>query len=292
MKLIRTIPDLRRHITRIKAGRHTIGFVPTMGALHEGHLSLVAASRRRCDITVVSVFVNPTQFGPGEDYRRYPRTLRRDAALCRKAGVDLLFIPSVDAIYPMGPPGDTIRPPGDLIHVDAGPLGTVLEGASRPGHFNGVATVVLKLLNLIQPNRLFLGQKDYQQTLVIKQLIRSFHLDVDVTVCPTIREPDGLAMSSRNRYLNRRERQAALLLSQALAAGAAQLRHGERSAGALRTTMRKALEQSPMIRVDYLTVCDPDTLTPLRRVGKKALLTIAARIGATRLIDNVLLNAD
>ena len=280
MKLITTTARLKRHISRITAARKTIGFVPTMGALHEGHLSLIAASRGRCDLTVVSVFVNPTQFGPGEDYRRYPRTLRRDAALCHKAGVDLIFVPSVDTIYP---PGDTVR-------VDVGPLGAVLEGASRPGHFNGVATVVLKLLNLVQPDRLFLGQKDYQQTLVIKQLVRSFHLDVDVIVCPTIREADGLAMSSRNRYLHRRRRQAAPLLYQALRAGAARLRAGERSAAALRTVMRKVLAQSPLIRIDYLTVCDPDTLAPLRRVGRTALLAIAARTGQTRLIDNILIN--
>jgi pantoate--beta-alanine ligase len=247
-----------------------------MGALHEGHLSLIAASRRRCDVTVVSIFVNPTQFGPKEDYRRYPRTLQRDAALCRKAGADLLFVPSVDVIYP---PGDTIR-------VDAGPLGRVLEGASRPGHFDGVATVVLKLLNLVRPDRLFLGQKDYQQTLVIRQLVQSFHLDVDVIVCPTIREAGGLAMSSRNRYLKPRERQAAVLLSQALAAGAAQLRHGGRSAGGVRTTMRRVLARSPLIRIDYLAVCDPTTLKPLTRASNRCLLAVAARIGTTRLIDN------
>lgn len=280
MKLIKTIAQLKRSLAQHTSAHHTIGFVPTMGALHEGHLSLIAASRRQCDTTIVSIFVNPTQFGPNEDYRRYPRTLARDAALCRKAGADLLFVPSVNDIYP---PGDTIR-------VDAGPLGNVLEGASRPGHFNGVATVVLKLLNLVQPDRLFLGQKDYQQTLVIKQLVQSFHLDTAVTVCPTIREADGLAMSSRNRYLKPHERQAAVLLSQALATGIDRLRHGERSAGALRTVMRKVLARSPLIRVDYLAVCDPDTLAPLNRVKQRVLLAVAARIGRTRLIDNALFN--
>jgi len=281
MKLIKTIVQLKRSLVRHRSSSRTIGFVPTMGALHDGHLNLVAAAKRRCDIVVVSIFVNPTQFGPGEDYRRYPRTLMRDAALCRKAGVDLLFVPSVDEIYPMGPPGDSMQ-------VDVGPLGDVLEGASRPGHFNGVATVALKLLNMVEPDRLFLGQKDYQQTLVIKQLVRAFHLDVAVTVCPTIREPDGLAMSSRNRYLDRSQRQAAALLSQALAAGAARLRHGERSARAVRAAMRRVLARSPLIRVDYLAVCDPKTLAPLRRVRQTALLAIAARIGRTRLIDNVI----
>jgi len=248
-----------------------------MGALHEGHLSLIDESRRRGDVTVVSIFVNPTQFGPGEDYRRYPRPLARDAALCRKACVDLLFVPSIDEIYP----------PRDEMRIDAGPLGDVLEGASRPGHFNGVATVVLKLLNLVRPDRLYLGHKDYQQTLVIRQLVRSFHLDVDVIVCPTVRESDGLAMSSRNRYLNRLEREAAPLLSQALAAGAAQLRRGERSARALRTAMQRVLARSPLIRIDYLAVCDPTTLAPVRHIGGSCLLAIAARIGRNRLIDNI-----
>jgi len=278
MKLIKTIAQLTRSLARHRSSNHTIGFVPTMGALHDGHLSLVAAAKRRCDAVIVSIFVNPTQFGPGEDSRRYPRTLRRDAALCRRAGADLLFVPSVDEMYP---PGDTIR-------VDTGPLGAVLEGASRPGHFNGVATVVLKLLHLVQPDRLFLGQKDHQQTLVIKQLVRSFHLDVDVTVCPTIREADGLAMSSRNRYLNRRQRQAAPLIHQALRAGEARLRAGERSAGALRTAMKRVLTRSPLIRIDYLAVCDPDTLAPLKEVRRMVLLAIAVRIGRTRLIDNIL----
>jgi pantoate--beta-alanine ligase len=277
MKLVRSATQLRRQLARHAFARHTIGFVPTMGALHEGHASLITSSKHRCKLTVVSIFVNPTQFGPGEDYRRYPRTLARDAALCRKAGADLLFVPSLDEIYP----------PGDTIKVDAGPLGTVLEGASRPGHFNGVATVVLKLLNLVQPDRLFLGQKDYQQTLVIKQLVRSFHLAVAVTVCPTIREPDGLAMSSRNRYLTRRQRQAAPLIHQALRIGAARFRDGERSAATLQAAMRRVLARSPLIRIDYLAVCDPATLAPLRRIGQPPLFAIAARVGRTRLIDNI-----
>jgi pantoate--beta-alanine ligase len=277
LKLIRTVTQLKRLLARYKTAHRTIGFVPTMGALHEGHLSLISESRQRRDVTVVSVFVNPTQFGPGEDYRRYPRPLARDAALCRKAGVALLFVPPIEEIYP----------PGDDLRINAGPLGDVLEGASRPGHFNGVATVVLKLLTLVQPDRLFLGQKDYQQTLVITQLVRSFHLDADVIVCPTVRESDGLAMSSRNRYLNRRERQAAVLLPEALAAGAALCRRGVRTAGELRTAMRRVLARSPLIRSDYLAVCDPDTLAPLQRVGRRAVLLIAARIGRTRLIDNI-----
>jgi len=277
LKLIKTVAQLKRSLARHKTTHRTIGFVPTMGALHEGHLSLIDESRRRCDVTAVSIFVNPTQFGPGEDFRRYPRPLARDAALCRKAGVDLLFVPSNEEIYP----------PRDEMRIDAGPLGDVLEGVSRPGHFNGVATVVFKLLNLVQPDRLYLGQKDYQQTLVIRQLVRSFHLDVDVIVCPTVRESDGLAMSSRNRYLNRLEREAAPLLSQALAAGAALYRRGERSAGGLRTAMRRVLARSPLIRIDYLAVCDPDTLAPLQRVSRRAVFLIAVRIGRTRLIDNI-----
>lgn len=258
-----------------------------MGALHDGHLSLMTASLRRCDVTVVSIFVNPTQFGHGEDYRRYPRTLERDAALCREAGVHLLYVPSVEEVYPLGPHGDTMRPPGDLMQVDTGTLGHVLEGAMRPGHFNGVATIVLKLLNLVQPDQLFLGHKDYQQTLVIKRLVQTFHLAVGIIVCPTIREADGLAMSSRNRYLTRPQRRTATLIYHALQAGKARLRAGERSAAALRTVMRRVLTRSPLIRVDYLAVCHPDTLAPMTHATGTVLLAIAARIGRTRLIDNI-----
>jgi pantoate--beta-alanine ligase len=291
LKLIRTTTQLKHHINRIKASHRTIGFVPTMGALHDGHLSLITASLRRCDATVVSIFVNPTQFGPGEDYRRYPRTLGRDAELCRKAGVHLLFVPPVNEVSPLWPSGGRMRPPGDLIQVDAGALGHVLEGAARPGHFNGVATVVLQLLNLVQPDHLFLGRKDYQQTLVIKQLVDSFHLAVDVIVCPTIREADGLAMSSRNRYLTRPQRHAATLISQALRAGHTRLRTGERSPAVLRLAMRRVLARSPLIRVEYLAVCDPNTLDPLTQVHRRAVLAIAARIGKTRLIDNIVFDA-
>jgi pantoate--beta-alanine ligase len=276
--VIRTAAGLRRHLRRHTSRRPTIGFVPTMGALHQGHLSLIAAARRSCDAVVVSLFVNPTQFGPGEDYHRYPRTLRQDAARCRQAGVNLLFVPTVDEIYPTG-----VVP-----SVTVGSLGARWEGVTRPGHFDGVATVVLKLLHLVQPDRLFLGQKDYQQTLVIKQLIRALHLGVSVTVCPTIREADGLAMSSRNRYLTPPQRRAAPLLSQALAVGVDRLRRGEQSARAVRTAMARVLRREPLIRPDYLTVCDPSTLAPLHRVGRRCLLAVAARIGKTRLIDNAL----
>ncbi len=249
-----------------------------MGALHDGHRSLIAAARRRCDVVVVSVFVNPTQFGPGEDYRRYPRDLRRDAALCHNAGASLLFAPTVKELYPNG----------TTSHVEVGPVGTCLEGAARPGHFNGVATVVLKLLQLVKPDRLFLGQKDYQQTVVIEQLIRAFHLDVAVTVCPTVRGPDGLALSSRNRYLNRRQRLAASLLYHALQAGLTRLRAGERSARRLRAAMRRVLQRDHSIRVDYVAVRDPKSLTALTRVRRRCLLAVAAVIGRTRLIDNAL----
>ena len=250
-----------------------------MGALHDGHMTLVAAARRRCRRVAVSIFVNPTQFGPREDYRRYPRTLAQDVRRCRAAGVDLLFVPSVREIYPSG----------DTMTIDVGPIGASLEGAARPGHFNGVATVVLKLLGLVRPNELFLGQKDYQQTLVIKQLVRAFHLPVAVTVCPTAREADGLAMSSRNRYLSPAERRAAPLLYRALQAGLARWRRGERSPAMLRAAMRRVLRANRLIRVDYVTVSDSATLASLTRAADRGLLAIAARIGSTRLIDNVLL---
>jgi pantoate--beta-alanine ligase len=278
MRLIKTTAGLKQYIARQKATHHTIGFVPTMGALHDGHRSLIAAARRRCDIVVVSIFVNPTQFGPGEDYRRYPRDLRRDADLCHNAGASLLFAPTIKELYPNG----------IAMRVEVGPVETCLEGAVRPGHFNGVATVILKLLQLVRPDRLFLGQKDYQQTIIIEQLIRAFHLDVAVAVRPTVREPDGLALSSRNRYLNRRQRHAAPLLHHALQAGLARLRAGERSTRSLRAAMRRVLHRDPGIRVDYVAICDPKTLAGLTRVRGRCLLAVAAVIGRTRLIDNAL----
>lgn len=279
MKLIKTTTQLRRHIAQIKARKQTVGFVPTMGALHAGHLRLIAAARRRADRVVVSIFVNPTQFGPSEGYRRYPRTLKQDLAACRTQGVDLVFAPSVEELYPEGATS----------HVTVGPLGAVLEGVSRPGHFDGVATVVLKLLQLVQPDQLYLGRKDYQQALIIRQLIRDFFFRTVLIVCPTIREPDGLALSSRNRYLTRRQRSAAPLLYRALLAGRKRLQKGTWSAQDVRAAMRRVLRKEPLINVDYLVVCDPATLAPSTRINRRCLLAVAAHLGSTRLIDNIIL---
>ena len=262
----------RRH-----AGK-TVGFVPTMGALHAGHLALVARSKRECGATAVSIFVNPTQFGRGEDFGRYPRTMRRDAALLRRAGVDLLFAPSPGAIYP---PGDTTR-------VSVPALDGVLCGRYRPGHFTGVATVVAKLLNVIRPHRLYLGQKDAQQCVVLQQLVQDMlYVPTRVVVCPTVRERDGLAMSSRNAYLSPMERNAATVLIRALRAGALAVRGGEQRPGRIRAVLRRVLSSEPMFRVQYAEAVSPTTLRAPVRLQGKTLLAVAGHLGRTRLIDNV-----
>jgi pantoate--beta-alanine ligase len=254
-----------------------IGLVPTMGALHEGHRSLIRAARLVCDAVVVSVFINPKQFGPGEDFAQYPRSFRADAKLCRTEGVDVLFAPSVETMYP----------PGFGTVVTLPDLSRRWEGEQRPRHFDGVATVVTKLLSLVRPAKVFFGQKDFQQALLVRRLVANLNLGVSVVVCPTKREPDGLAMSSRNAYLTAAQRRTAPVLYSALVAGAAALRASHRSAAFIRRAMIKTIRSEPSVRVDYLAVCDPDTLEPLTRVRSRAVLLGAIRIGAIRLIDNL-----
>ena len=249
----------------------TVAVVLTMGALHDGHRELMRAAREHADRVLVTIFVNPLQFGPNEDYARYPRTLDSDLELCRAEGVDLVFAPSEDEMYPNGRPAVTI---------EAGPLGEIYEGASRPGHFTGVLTVVCKLLLLTRADLTFFGEKDYQQVALVKRMVRDLNLPVDVRVVPTVREPDGLARSSRNRYLSDAERAAALVLSRALRAGA-----GETSAASALSTADKILSEGTGVRVDYLALTDP-LLGPAPAEGPARLL-VAARVGATRLIDNV-----
>ena len=248
-----------------------------MGAIHDGHLSLVERSRAGADRVVASVFVNPLQFGPREDYRRYPRPQRRDRARLRRAGVDLLWEPGVADFYP-----DSHR-----TRVQVGGLGDVLEGASRPGHFEGVATVVVKLLNVVVPDIVWLGQKDAQQARILEQMVADLNLPVRVRRGPTVREPDGLALSSRNAYLGRRAREQAVALSRGLAAAYRLLRRGERSAARLEAEIRLVWRRYPGVREDYVAVVDAVTLAPLRRVNRKVLVAVAARVGATRLIDNL-----
>jgi pantoate--beta-alanine ligase len=255
----------------------TVGLVPTMGALHEGHLSLVREARRMCDVVVVSVFVNPTQFGPGEDYQKYPRTLEADLRLLSRYPVDLVFTPAVETMYPAG----------SATLVDVGPVAKPWEGAHRPGHFRGVATVVLKLLNLTAPDVAYFGQKDFQQTLVIRQLVRDLDVPVEIRVCPTVREPDGLAMSSRNAYLSPAQRQQALALSQSLRLAEELVARGERRASVVLQQMRDLLARQPGIDVQYIAIADPRTLASVEELDGEAIALIAAKVGATRLIDNI-----
>lgn len=252
-----------------------IGVVMTMGALHEGHAALIRRARAENDSVVVTVFLNPLQFAAGEDLSRYPRTLATDVQICEREGADLVFAPSPAVVYPDGEPG---------VRVSAGPLGSVLEGASRPGHFDGMLTVVNKLLNIVRPTRAYYGQKDAQQLLLIIRMVRDLDMGVEVVGVPTVREPDGLALSSRNTYLSSSDREVALSLSRALAAGAAAASSG---AAAVRRAARDVLVAEPLAMVDYLVLVDPATLEEVPEYYQgEALLAVAAKVGATRLIDN------
>ena len=275
MKVVRTVAELRDTVEVSRRQGRTIGFVPTMGALHAGHLSLVEAARSQDDIVVVSIFVNPLQFGPTEDLAAYPRPEEDDLAAARAAGVDLVFLPSVEEMYP----------PGRATEIETGPVAIPLEGAARPGHFSGVATVVAKLLNLVQPDRLYLGQKDAQQVAVIKTLVRDLSFPVDVVVCPTVREPDGLALSSRNAYLEGRQRATATVLWRALEAGRRELGAGER-AEAVEEKMRAMVTGERGAELDYAAVVDPDSFGAPAD-GGPYLLVLAVRVGRARLIDNM-----
>lgn len=259
----------------------TIGLVPTMGALHEGHLSLVREARRMCDIVVVSVFVNPAQFGPGEDYEHYPRDLTKDTALLTDYNVDYIFAPTVEEIYPKG----------FATYVNVESLSDQLEGASRPGHFRGVATVVTVLLNTVRPDFAFFGQKDAQQALIIRRLVKDLAFDTEIVVLPTVREDSGLAISSRNLYLTTDEQAAASIIHQSLTRAKAAYKDGERSSSRLEAIVRSTIESEPRVRIDYVSVADADTLEHLDRLDEKPILiAVAAYLGKTRLIDNTILN--
>ncbi len=257
----------------------TIGLVPTMGALHAGHVSLVETARRECDLTVVTVFVNPTQFGPGEDFDRYPRTLEADVAKLAAAGTDIVFAPAAEAIYP----------PGCTTIIDVGPIAQRWEGEFRPGHFRGVATIVLKLFNLAPADFAYFGRKDYQQTQVIRRMVADLNAPIAIRVCPTLREPDGLAMSSRNRYLSAAERQRAATLAESLRMAAQMFAAGESKAAPIAERMTKHLVEAGEAVVDYVAIADPQTLDPVSEVNQETIVLIAARIGKTRLIDNATL---
>ena len=279
MRIVRTISELRAVIKTMRDGGQRIGFVPTMGYLHEGHAALIRQSTARCNHTVVSVFVNPTQFGPGEDMARYPQDLERDQSLCLKLGVDVLFLPEASEIYPTG----------FCTFVEPGALGDELCGRFRPGHFRGVATVVAKLFNIVQPDLAFFGQKDLQQTVIIRRMVRDLNMPVDILVAPTIREADGLALSSRNTYLSSEERKRALGISRGISAAEAAFHAGERQSSQLLSLVNGHLKA--MDEVQYCTLVDFLTLEPVEgEIKRNAALCVAAMVGRTRLIDNVLLS--
>lgn len=284
MEIINRIPRMMSLSRELRARERRIGFVPTMGSLHEGHLSLMSRAREMSDTVVVSVFVNPTQFGPGEDLDRYPRDLARDAELAFTRGVDLIFAPSAEDMYPED----------FSTYVLVEELGDRLEGLSRPGHFRGVTTVVCKLLNIIQPNFAFFGRKDAQQVVVIKRMAQDLAMDVEIVVCPTVREEDGLALSSRNAYLSSSERKAATVLRRALERCRSLYNAGERDTARLISAMRSMTESEPLARIDYVAITDTEDLDEIASIPSDAptLVSMAVFIGTTRLIDNIVLNGE
>ena len=280
MKTVTTVKDLRAFLRPLRDRR--IGLVPTMGYLHEGHVSLIRKAREECDVVVLSVFVNPLQFGPGEDYERYPRDLERDAKIAEQAGVDFLFAPSVEEMYPQTP----------LTKVTVSQLTDRLCGASRPGHFDGVATVVTKLFHIVEPDRAYFGMKDAQQVAVVEQMVRDLHFPVTVVPCPTVREKDGLAVSSRNVYLSEEERKQATVLSAGLREVAEKVKRGEmtRASQAIEYLKRR-ISSKPLARIDYVDVLAYPELTPVEELkGRRVIVAVAVRFGSIRLIDNTILD--
>ena len=279
MQILHTVGELRAWSRAARAAGKTVGLVPTMGALHAGHASLMRAARSRCDQVAVSIFVNPTQFGPNEDYARYPRTFEKDCALADREGVDLVFAPAVDELYPHGA----------VTFVEVDGLSDRLDGQSRPGHFRGVATVVAKLFIAAEADRAFFGQKDAAQVSVLRRMVRDLRMATELVVCPIVREPDGLALSSRNVYLSPEERTQARALSRALNTVEDLVGHGQRNSATLVEAAEVVLGAEPLVRVDYIAVVDWETLEPVESAAPGTLFAIAAWVGATRLIDNTLL---
>jgi pantoate--beta-alanine ligase len=280
MKIIRSPRAMTAWSENFRRQGVTIGFVPTMGALHDGHRALIREARLRCDALVVSIFVNPAQFSPQEDLAKYPRPISQDRALCRKEGVDVCFEPAAEAMYPNG--FQTV--------VTLPTIARRWEGEIRPHHFSGVATVVTKLFGIVRPQVALFGQKDFQQSALVRQLVKDLNLGVEIVVHPTVREADGLAMSSRNVYLSQEERTRAVTLYRSLRAGSRVIRGGVTDGKAVQSAMTHVLKNEPAITIDYLAVCDPATLEPLSKVARKAVLLGAVRIGAVRLIDNILVS--
>ncbi len=274
MQVVRAIAETRALRQKLSG---TVGFVPTMGYLHEGHLALVRWARRENSAVIVSIYVNPAQFGPREDFGAYPRDLDRDLELLQREGTDIVFVPLDEEVYP----------PGFSSWVDVGKVTEKLEGASRPGHFRGVATIVAKLFNIVQPTRAYFGQKDAQQVVVVKKMVADLNMDLEVVIVPTVRESDGLAMSSRNTYLSPKERQAATILFRALELAQRLRRGGEKDAGEIRRRMAALVQKERLACVDYVSIADAETLEELNLLDRPAVASLAVRIGKTRLIDNM-----
>jgi pantoate--beta-alanine ligase len=281
MLIFKTIAEAQSACAQLRGEGRILGLVPTMGALHEGHLSLVRAAKAECDIAAVSIFVNPTQFGPNEDFSKYPRSFEQDCALLEREGVDLIFAPTVDDMYPAGA--------STFVLVEG--VSDRLDGASRPGHFRGVTTVVSKLFHIVCPHKAFFGQKDAAQVAVLRKMVRDLNCPLQLVVCPIVREADGLAMSSRNRYLSEKERQQALVLHRALGEVEKRAAAGETKSSALIEAARSVIASEPAVRIDYVAIVDPDTLIDISDVRGGALVAVAAFVGTTRLIDNALIAA-
>ena len=278
MKILTTIQETRAACRAARASGR-LGLVPTMGALHEGHLSLVREAKAQCEAVVVSIFVNPTQFGPSEDLSTYPRTFERDCVLLQKEGVDFVFAPTVAEMYP----------PGATTFVTVEGLSEKLDGKSRPGHFRGVTTVVSKLFHIVEPDAAFFGQKDAAQVAVIRRMVRDLDLPVEIVACPIVREPDGLALSSRNVYLDPAQRTSALVLSRSLQKVQKEFAQGQKNAHSLIAAGKQIFAEEPAVRLDYFEIVDPATLDPVSQITGPALVAVAAFVGTTRLIDNVVL---
>ncbi|MDD5434434.1 MAG: pantoate--beta-alanine ligase [Nitrospira sp.] len=279
MNTIQDIREMNSYVTELRREELTIGFVPTMGALHQGHLSLMEHAKRETDIVIVSIFVNPTQFGPKEDFKEYPRDPDGDKEKVEAVGIDTLFLPSASAIYPYG----------FRTYVEVEGLSHILCGETRPMHFRGVATVVLKLFNIVKPHKAFFGQKDFQQTVILRRMAEDLNTGVDIVVLPTVREEDGLAMSSRNKYLSQDERKAATVLYRSLNNAKNMFESGGKSADRLRTEITSMVTREPLAQLEYIIIAHPETLQEEQEAGEGTVIAIAARVGKTRLIDNIIL---
>ena len=282
MKVAKTIESVRNLVKAARSKGKKIGFVPTMGALHIGHISLIEAAAKKCDFVVVSIFVNPTQFGPGEDFEKYPRPLKADLEICRKAGIDVVFAPGPQQMYP----GE------NLTWVNVEKLTERLCGQFRPGHFSGVTTVCAKLFNIVAPDIAFFGQKDAQQAIVIKRMVADFNMPLKIVVCPTVRQADGLAVSSRNQYLTESQKKNAPLIYKSLQKCQKLIADGVADSKTIINQMRKILQQAPSIKIEYISIVDADTLQELKKITGKVLTAVAVKIGSTRLIDNILVDVN